>query len=108
MFGVIAYVVSQRTGEMAVRQALGATRMQVFAAVVADGVRSAAVGIAVGCVLAWWMGRLLAGYLFEVPPRDPMVLGGSAAIVALLVLSATLLPARRAARLELARALRMD
>jgi putative ABC transport system permease protein len=108
MFGVIAYVVSQRTGEMAVRQALGATRAQVLAAVMRDGVPSAAAGIALGGALAWWTGRLLAGYLFEVAPRDPIVLGGSAAIVAVLVIAATLLPARRAATLELARALRTD
>jgi predicted permease len=108
MFGVIAYVVSQRIGEMAVRQALGASRTQVFAAVVRDGLPSAAVGITLGGALAWWTGRLLAGYLFEVAPRDPVVLGGSTALVALLVLAATLLPARRAATLELARALRMD
>jgi predicted permease len=108
MFGVMAYVVSQRTGEMAVRQALGATRAEVIATVMRDAIPSAAVGIVLGGALAWWTGRLLAGYLFGVAARDPMVLGGSAAIVAVLLLAATLLPARHAATLELARALRRD
>jgi putative ABC transport system permease protein len=108
MFGVIAYLVSQRTGEMAVRQALGATRSQILSRVVRDGLPSAAAGIALGSLLAWWTGRVLARYLFEVGAYDPVVLGGSAAIVAALVLAATLLPARRAANLELARALRSE
>jgi ABC-type antimicrobial peptide transport system permease subunit len=93
---------------MAVRQALGATRGQILAAVVLDGIPSAVAGIALGSLLAWWTGRLLARYLFEVGAHDPLVLGGSAAVVALLVMAATLLPARRAATLELSRALRKD
>ncbi len=106
MFGVIAYVVSQRTGEMAVRQALGATRGQILAKVLREGVAVAAVGLAIGVVVAWWTGRLVAGYVFEVSARDPFVLGASAAIVGLLAVAATVLPARRAATLDLARALR--
>ena len=106
MFGVIAYVVSQRTGEMAVRQALGATRGQILANVVRDGTAVAAIGLAIGIVVAWWTGRLVAGYVFDVSARDPLVLGSSAAIVGLLAVAATILPARRAATVELARALR--
>jgi putative ABC transport system permease protein len=106
MFGVIAYVVSQRTGEMAVRQALGATRGQILAKVLREGAGVALIGVVVGVVIAWWTGRLVAGYVFDVSARDPLVLGASAAIVGLLAVAATLLPARRAAVLELARALR--
>jgi len=106
MFGVIAYVVSQRIGELTVRQALGATRRQVILAVMRDGVGVAAAGVAIGIGLAWWTGRLVAGYVFDVSARDPMVLGLSAAIVAILAILATFVPARRAASLELARALR--
>src|SRR3954468_4958919 len=57
MFGVIAYVVSQRTGEMAVRQALGATRGQILAKVLREGAGVAVVGLAIGTVAAWWTGR---------------------------------------------------
>ena len=106
MFGVIAYVVSQRIGEMAVRQALGATRGQIVATVMRDGAGVAAAGVAIGTGLAWWTGRLVAGYVFDVSAHDPLVLGLSAAIVAILALLATLVPARRAAALELAHALR--
>jgi putative ABC transport system permease protein len=106
MFGVIAYVVSQRIGELAVRQALGATRRQVILALMRDGVDVAAAGVAIGIGLAWWTGRLVAGYVFDVSALDPMVLGLSAAIVTILAILATFVPARRAASLELARALR--
>lgn len=106
MFGVIAYVVAQRTGEMAVRQALGATRGQILAKVLRESAGVAAIGLAIGIVVAWWTGRLVAGYVFEVSARDPLVLGASAAIVGFLAIAATVLPARRAARLDLARALR--
>jgi ABC-type antimicrobial peptide transport system permease subunit len=106
MFGVIAYAVSQRTSEMAVRQALGATRGQILAKVVGEGAGVALIGLGIGVGIAWWTGRLVAGYVFEVSARDPLVLAASAVIVGALAVAATLLPARRAAMLELARALR--
>jgi putative ABC transport system permease protein len=108
MFGVIQYVVSQRIGEIAIRQALGATRGAVIADLMADGMRAAAVGLAGGLLLAWWMGRLLAGYVFEVAARDPIVLGGSVAAVAAAAILATLVPASRAAAFDLSNALRRD
>jgi hypothetical protein len=67
---------------------------------------AAAAGVAIGTGLAWWTGRLVAGYVFDVSGRDPLVLGLSAAIVASVAMLATLVPARRAASPELARALR--
>jgi putative ABC transport system permease protein len=108
IFGVIAYVVSQRMGEMAVRQALGATRAQILATVLREGGGLVAGGLLVGVSVAWWTGRLVSGYIFDVSARDPFVLGFSAAIVAVLALLATLIPARRATSLQLARALRGD
>jgi putative ABC transport system permease protein len=108
IFGVIAYVVSQRMGEMAVRQALGATRAQILATVLREGGGLVAGGLLVGVSVAWWTGRLVSGYIFDVSARDPFVLGFSAAIVAVLALIATLIPARRATSLQLARALRGD
>jgi predicted permease len=106
VFGVIAYVVAQRTNEMAVRQALGATRPQVFWLVVSHGAVMSATGIGLGVVLAWWTGRLLVSYVYEVDASDPLVLGGSAVTVALVAIVATLVPAARASRAELARTLR--
>lgn len=106
VFGVVAYAVSQRTTEMAVRQAFGATRQHVFWLVLSHGAGMAGAGVGLGLLLAWWSGRLLAGYVYEVDATDPVVLGGSALAVALVAISATLLPAARASRRELARALR--
>ena len=106
VFGVIAYVVSQRTGELAVRQALGATRAQVFRLVFGDGGRIAASGIAIGLLASWWSGVLMRRYLFEVGAADPIVLGGSGALVAAAAILAVAVPARRAAALEPAQALR--
>jgi putative ABC transport system permease protein len=108
MFGVIACVVSQRMGEMAVRQALGATGRQVFTAVMGDGARLTAAGLALGVAIAWWMGTLVGAYVFGVASYDPAVLGGSALAVATVAVLATALPARRAATVELPRALRTD
>jgi putative ABC transport system permease protein len=106
MFGVIAYVISQQVGELAVRQALGATRGQIIIAVMRDGAIVAAAGVAIGSGIAWWTGRLVSTYVFNVSARDPMVLGISAATVAVLAMIATFVPARRAASTGLARALR--
>jgi predicted permease len=106
MFGVIAYVVSQRAGEMAVRQALGATQGQILATVMRDGGRAVAAGVLMGICIAWWTGRLVTRYVFAVSAHDPLVLGASAFVVALFAILATLVPARRAASVELARALR--
>jgi putative ABC transport system permease protein len=106
VFGVVAYVVAQRTTEMAVRQAFGATRPQVFWMVLTHGAGMSGLGIALGLLLAWWTGWLMAGYVYEVTATDPVVLGVSAIAVALVAISGTLIPAARAARAELTRVLK--
>jgi ABC-type antimicrobial peptide transport system permease subunit len=106
MFGVIAYVVSQRTGEMAVRQAPGATCGQILAKVLREGAggRDGRTGDrGRRRVMDGPVGRRLR---LRSEARDPFVLGASAAIVGLLAVAATVLPARLAARLDLACALR--
>jgi putative ABC transport system permease protein len=106
VFGVVAYAVSQRTTEMAVRQAFGATPRQVFWIVLSHGAGMSTAGIALGLLLAWSTGQLLAGYLYEVSATDPLVLGTSTVAVVVVSMAASLIPAARASRLELARALR--
>ncbi len=106
VFGVVAYVVSQRTGEMAVRQALGATRAQVIQIVLLESARTAALGTGGGLVIALWMGQLVTRYVYGVRTADPLVLGGSVGAVLLVVACATIVPASRAAAAELSRALR--
>ncbi len=106
VFGVVAFVVAQRTNEMAVRQALGATRAQVFLMVLGDGGRIAGAGVAIGLVLAWMTGALMRGYLFQVAAADPLILAVSAVVVCFAAIVALIVPARRAAGLNPAQALR--
>src|SRR5262245_33440891 len=106
VFGVLAFVGAQRHGEMAVRLSLGATRGGVFSLMLAQGARFALIGVVLGTGLAWWMGRLMSGYVYQVTAANGVVLGGSALVVTLVALAAALAPARRAAAIEPARALR--
>lgn len=106
VFGVMAFVGAQRHGEMAVRLSLGATRAGVFRLMLAQGARFAAAGAVLGTGLAWWMGRVMATYVYEVSAADGLVLGGSALVVTVVALAAALAPARRAAGVEPSRALR--
>jgi putative ABC transport system permease protein len=97
VFGVIAFVVAQRSGEMAVRLALGAPQGHVFRLVLAQSGMLAAQGLVGGLLLAWWMGQLMGRYVYHVAAANTLVLAGSAALVLVACLAATLLPARRAA-----------
>ncbi len=106
VFGVIAFVAAERSGEMAVRLALGATRGHVFRMIVLHGGSLAVQGLVLGVLLAWWMGQLMGNYVYQVSPANWMVLGGSAALVLAVALSATLPSARRASMTEPARMLR--
>jgi len=71
-----------------------------------QGARFALVGGVVGTGLAWWMGRLMSGYVYQVDAANTLVLGGSALVVTVVALAAALAPARRAAVVEPSRALR--
>jgi putative ABC transport system permease protein len=97
VFGVISYVVAQRTGEMAVRQALGASRSHIFWLIGAHGGRLAVVGSVIGLALAWWMGRVVSAYVFHVNAADPFILAASAGLVTAAAACATLWPAWTAA-----------
>jgi ABC-type antimicrobial peptide transport system permease subunit len=108
VLGVMAYVVAQRTGEVAIRQALGATRPQVLWLIVGEGGPAALLGIGAGSVLAWWTGRLIGRYVYDVSAADPIVLIPSAVVVAFVAMLAMLFPASRAAALDPARALRNE
>jgi putative ABC transport system permease protein len=106
VFGVIAFVVSQRTGEIAVRLALGATRRNVYWLVMQHGGSMVAVGLAVGLLLAWWTGAAMSQYVYLVSPFEPIVNVGSATGVIAAALLATGLLARRASKVSPSRALR--
>ena len=97
VFGVIAFVTTERQAEMAVRLALGGSTAHVFGLVVRSGITLALEGAVVGLLLAWWVGRLMARYTYQVSAGSPVVLTGSALAVLVVALVATLPSARRAA-----------
>jgi putative ABC transport system permease protein len=97
VFGVIAYVSAQRSPEMAVRLALGATPAQIFALVLRHAGLLAAQGVILGLLLAGWTGGLMRTYLYRVEPGNWMVLAGSAILVFAVCIAATMPSARRAA-----------
>jgi predicted permease len=105
-YGVIAYSVSQRTQEIGIRMALGATGRDVLGMVLAGALRLAAIGVAIGVLLAAAATRLLSSLLFGVRTTDPVTFGATAAILLAAAVTAAYLPARRATRVDPMAALR--
>jgi putative ABC transport system permease protein len=108
IYGAMSYIVSQRTGEIGVRLALGAEPGSVARMIVRQGGIVALAGITVGLATAFAGSRLIESMLYGVSPRDPGVFAGTTAIVLGVVLLACWLPARRAARLSPLEALRTE
>ena len=108
LYGVIAYSVAQRTTEIGVRVALGATPSSVMRDIVRDTLVLAATGVAIGIPAALAAGGLLVSFLYGLTPRDPVTFAGAAATLLGSALIAAALPARRAARVDPALALRNE
>jgi putative ABC transport system permease protein len=100
IYGVMSYAVAQRTHEIGIRLALGASGQRVLGEVVARAARLTGVAVLTGLVLAVAAGRLVATILFGVRPSDPTTLAGAAAVLAIVSLAACYLPARRASRVD--------
>ena len=100
IYGVVAYAVSQRRGEMATRLALGATPGGVFWLVMRQGGAIALAGVAIGLAVAYWSGRIVASQVYAVRASDPLMLGAAIAIVVAITAVATAIPAWRASRLK--------
>ena len=100
IYGVTSYGVAQRTREIGIRLALGASGERVLREVVGRGVRLTLVGAAVGLAAAVGAARLASALLFGVTPSDPRALASAAAILALVSIAACYLPARRASRVD--------
>jgi len=100
VYGVVAYSVAHRTHEIGVRMAMGARARDVERLVIAHGGRLAAIGIALGIPLALAGGRLIRGLLFRVNDNDPAVLASVAAMLMIVALAASYIPARRATRVD--------
>jgi ABC-type antimicrobial peptide transport system permease subunit len=106
IYGVLSLSVGSRTKEIAVRKAIGAQRHEILRLVLAEGIRLIALGIVLGTVVALLLGSVLKALLFEVRPTDPITLAGAALVFGAVALLACVLPAWRAARVDLMEALR--
>jgi len=106
IYGVLAYTVAQRRREIGVRMALGALPEQILRQFLGLGVRLLAIALPLGLLGAWLAGRSMSGLLFGVGAADPLVLGGTAVLLAAVALTACLLPSRSAARVSPIDALR--
>jgi predicted permease len=108
LYGVSAYNVEQRTREIGIRVAVGATRGNVVRLVLSGAFRQVALGLAIGIPLALLAGWLVSSQLFEVKGHDPFALGLAAVLLAVCALVAGLIPAKRAASIEPMQALRTE
>jgi putative ABC transport system permease protein len=108
IYGVIAYLVAQRAQEIGIRLALGAPRSAVLRLVSSQGLRMALAGVAIGLVGTVLAERSLTGMLYGISALDPMTLGTASMALIAVALAACALPARNAAKIDPARALRSD
>lgn len=108
IYGVTSCVAAMRTREIGIRVALGADRPSIRRLVLREGAAPVAIGIVSGVALALWTGRLAAKFIYGVSPSDPLTFAAVAAIMGLVALVATDVPARRAANVDPMVALRHE
>ena len=108
IYGMLAYDVSQRIREIGIRGAMGATRRQIVVMILQQGLRKAGVGLAIGLVGAYFLGRTMGSLLFEVRPDDPLIFCSVTTLLLFVTLLASWLPARRAAKVDPMVALRWE
>ena len=108
LYGVLAYLVTQRTGEIGIRIALGARRPSVLRLVLIDGLRPALMGIGLGLAGSAGVVRLIRSMLYETSPLDASVFASVTATLLLVAAAACIVPAWRASRLDPMQALRRE
>jgi len=99
-YGIVAFGVTQRVREFGIRHALGADSGSILSLVLAEGLRTAGVGIVIGLLGALALTRSLQSLLFGVTAHDPLVFAGVAAVLLAVALAACYVPARRATRVD--------
>ena len=108
IYGVISYVVGERTQEIGIRVALGAGRSDIIGLVLSGAGKLSVIGIGIGLLLALGLTRLMASLLYGVGPNDPITFIAVPAILIAVALLASYLPARRASRVDPMVALRYE
>jgi putative ABC transport system permease protein len=108
IYGVMAYIVGQRTQEIGIRMALGALPSTILRSILASAVVYMMIGLTLGLFGAWGLAGFVRGFLFEIQPHEPSVYAAVFAVLAMSGLTAAFLPARRAARVDPLIALRME
>ena len=108
IYAAVAYTVEQRTGEIGVRMALGAQTRDVLRLILNQGMRPVVIGLGIGIVSAFALGRLIASQLYEVSAHNPALFAGATILLATIALIACLVPARRATHVDPIQALRAE
>jgi ABC-type lipoprotein release transport system permease subunit len=105
VFAVVSFTVARQAREFAIRNALGARRSEILGSVLASTAATAGVGALVGAALVWSIAPALGGFLYEVAPRNGLVLAGAPLVLVAVALASSFVPALKATRLPLSRAL---
>ncbi len=108
IYGVLAYLVAQRTREIGIRLALGARPASILSEILRQAALLAASGIVIGILAALALARALGSLLYGVSPRDPWTIGGTAVVMLAISLAASAVPARRAMQVDPVVALREE
>ena len=108
IYGVLSFSVAERTHEIGIRMALGAARSDILRAVLGDGLKLTAFGIAAGLAGSLALARLLSGFLYGIGPRDPVTLAAVGLLLTAVALLASFVPARRATKVDPMVALRYE